>query len=78
MGVLVKSNCLIAAFFGADAHHFNDRDHENLAIADFSGTSGFNYGVHGGRHLIVGPGCVLPINTPPENITAVLQAVRGE
>jgi uroporphyrinogen decarboxylase len=32
----------------------------------------------GGRHMMVGPGCVIPINTPAENIAAVFSAVRGE
>lgn len=31
-----------------------------------------------GRHMMVGPGCVIPITTPAENIAAVLRAVRGE
>jgi uroporphyrinogen-III decarboxylase len=32
----------------------------------------------GGTHMMVGPGCVIPINTPAENIAAVFAAVRGE
>jgi uroporphyrinogen decarboxylase len=30
-----------------------------------------------GRHMMVGPGCVIPITTPPETIAAVIRAVRG-
>jgi uroporphyrinogen decarboxylase len=32
----------------------------------------------GGRHMMVGPGCVIPIATPADNIAAVLRAVRGD
>jgi uroporphyrinogen decarboxylase len=32
----------------------------------------------GGTHMMIGPGCVIPINTPAENIAAVLAAVRGD
>ena len=31
----------------------------------------------GGRHMMVGPGCVIPITTPPATIAAVIRAVRG-
>ena len=30
----------------------------------------------GGRHMMVGPGCVIPITTPPATIAAVIRAVR--
>ena len=30
----------------------------------------------GGRRYMVGPGCVLPINTPPPHIRAAREAVR--
>jgi uroporphyrinogen decarboxylase len=30
-----------------------------------------------GRHMMVGPGCVIPITTPPETVAAVIHAVRG-
>ncbi|MCA1670234.1 MAG: uroporphyrinogen decarboxylase [Thermomicrobia bacterium] len=30
----------------------------------------------GGRHVMIGPGCVIPITTPPANIVAVIHAVR--
>ena len=29
----------------------------------------------GGRRLMIGPGCVIPINTPVENLSAALEAV---
>lgn len=29
-----------------------------------------------GTHLMVGPGCVIPITTPPETIAAIIRAVR--
>ena len=32
----------------------------------------------GGAHMMVGPGCVIPITTPPATIAAVIRAVRGE
>ena len=31
----------------------------------------------GGTGLIVGPGCVLPMNTPDANVAAVVQALGG-
>ena len=30
----------------------------------------------GGRHAMIGPGCVIPITTPPATIAAVIRAVR--
>ena len=30
----------------------------------------------GGRHVMIGPGCVIPITTPPANIAAIIRAVR--
>ncbi len=30
-----------------------------------------------GAHMMVGPGCVIPITTPPDTIAAVIRAVRG-
>jgi uroporphyrinogen decarboxylase len=30
----------------------------------------------GGRHVMIGPGCVIPITTPPATIAAVIRAVR--
>ncbi|MGI8688744.1 MAG: uroporphyrinogen decarboxylase family protein [Thermomicrobiales bacterium] len=30
----------------------------------------------GGRHMMIGPGCVIPITTPAANITAVIRAIR--
>jgi len=30
----------------------------------------------GGRQVMIGPGCVIPITTPPANIAAVIRAVR--
>ena len=32
----------------------------------------------GGRHMMVAPGCVIPIATPEATITAAVRAVRGE
>lgn len=32
----------------------------------------------GGRHVMIAPGCVIPITTPPETIAAVIRAVRDE
>ncbi len=31
----------------------------------------------GGRHMMVGPGCVIPITTPAANIAAIIRAVRS-
>lgn len=31
----------------------------------------------GGRRIVVGPGCVIPTNTPDENIRAVIDTVKG-
>jgi uroporphyrinogen decarboxylase len=31
----------------------------------------------GGRGLIVGPGCVLPMNTPDPNVAAVIRELGG-
>ena len=43
-----------------------------------SGDSGANpIAQTGGTGLIVGPGCVLPMNTPDANVAAVVQALGG-
>jgi uroporphyrinogen decarboxylase len=31
----------------------------------------------GGRRLMVGPGCVIPTNTPDTHVRAAVNAVRG-
>ncbi len=49
----------------------------NSSAATAAGKAGDALITTGGRHMMLAPGCVIPVATPPGNVTAVVEAVRA-
>ncbi len=54
----------------------HEHDIATMTPADAAAQARDAVAATGGRHVMIGPGCVIPITTPPATIAAVIRAVR--